>query len=49
MSHGCERHRVGTESVIMSYLCVVTDGNQTNRGDHFEMPRNHYIVPKELP
>ena len=27
-------------SIIMKYLCMVTDDNQTNNGDHFEMYRN---------
>lgn len=41
MNHGYERHRV--ENVVSNYIChlsMVTDCNQTYRGDHFEMDRN---------
>ena len=41
MNHGYERYRV--ENVVSNYIChlsMVTDCNQTYRGDHFEMDRN---------
>lgn len=35
-----EVQSVGIQSIIMSLLCMVTDDNQTQCGDDFEMHRN---------
>ena len=47
MNHGYKMYNV--ENIVSSYvISLVTDGNQTYHGDHFEMYRNSkslYCVP----